>query len=337
MHKRVPPGPTWTGKPWQNGTNETFNGRFRAEILSLALFRWPSSPSGSPLLAHAVEMPSGESPRAVARRRGHMKSATRRWSFGRAGLVAAVLMMFPVGNVRATEDRPTGEIDDLPPVDTARDRWALGCGRTKGCGVFAASGELGFLPPGEIATTRTTTGGFDVAVLASGSRWPVLLGIGGGVHYVHREYDLTAAVPTDDGSTRLAAASSSLQVRHIQGIVRVQPFWWRVRPYLEGFFGFGGLWTELTLDDPTIVPGAEFEPERARKAGMYFGGAAGVEAQVIGRADGPGLTVSLGVRRIYAGPYDHIQVDRTAPAPNTVGTSSILALWAPFLSIGVTL
>ena len=28
------------GKPWRNGTNESFNGRFREECLSVAWFRW---------------------------------------------------------------------------------------------------------------------------------------------------------------------------------------------------------------------------------------------------------------------------------------------------------
>jgi len=255
------------------------------------------------------------------------------------------------------EAQPSSDPSALPP-DTPPDEAAVAPGGTRRdpstrdeeveiiepalmwrrsheAAVLSIAGVLPVLPAGQLDARRTKGFGFDLQFLAAGRGWPVLLGLGGGNLYLKyssktqwEDWHWEGDWPFEDvrytkGST---TTTHSTELRHAEVLVRFQPWWGRVRPYVETAFGLSVLWQGMTVDSEVV--------RAKRSAAVLYAATLGVDVQVLSRRDV--IVLSVGARHLRTGPLrQHTYVANAAGEIVRRSHRESLALWAPFVALSI--
>ena len=129
------------------------------------------------------------------------------------------------------------------------------------------------MPAGQIGFERNLAGGISGFLLAAPPQWPFFFGVGAGNLWLETSSQRGPRVRVRDDALPWRSTTTierSLEIRHLEAIVRVQPYFGRVRPYLEGSFGLGVLWQGADLEDDQE---RDRRAERQRRATWIGGGA----------------------------------------------------------------
>jgi hypothetical protein len=113
-------------------------------------------------------------------------------------------------------------------------------------------GTLAFavgLPQGELKDNGLDAGyGFDLTVLARGSKWPVLVGLElGYIAYGESTATVPLSTTTPGAFVELATRNGIL---NFHGLLRVQPWRFFVTPYVDGLGGLKYFQTTTNVSDP---------------------------------------------------------------------------------------
>jgi hypothetical protein len=213
----------------------------------------------------------------------------------------------------------------------------------EGRGVVTLAGELEIVDPSKLTPAgHVLAGGLSVQAVLGLEPWPFMVGLGAGfLRFAERDLSSPRAGNLEDdpyvvGTTRPVSTS---ELRHAELVLRIEPWWGRVRPYAEGIFGFATLWdTSVVQDDRNndIVTRDE-----QRSIALLYGVSAGVELRVLSlgtyQAAHSDLTVAIGVKRLWTGTME--QEVRTVTADNERRTSTVesgLRIWCPFVTLSVS-
>lgn len=196
------------------------------------------------------------------------------------------------------------------------------------------SGELAVIDPVVQETERPMAIGFGVEVVAGPPDIPVLGGLGAGF--------LTLASSGHEGpatTTGSVEVNRSLELRHAELLVRVQPRVWRLRPFVQGFVGVMALWDDASVEADSGLTDEEVDEQMS--AGLLYGAAGGVSIDLwTTKQDGEsvGLALTLGVRRWFTTDMDRWQA--VGDAGGTVVLDDVqapLRAWVPFAGLSLTL
>jgi hypothetical protein len=130
----------------------------------------------------------------------------------------------------------------------------------------------------------------------------------------------------------------SLELRHAELLVRLQPLFWRVRPYLEAELGLGFIWQTARLRSDL---GDRLESDdRLRGVAVLYGATFGVDWMIFPQSAHGSVTYALGlttgIKGVGTGPVP--AMDYAADAGRHLSastTSEALHMWTFF--IGATL
>jgi hypothetical protein len=179
---------------------------------------------------------------------------------------------------------------------------------------YADAGLTVWVPQGELARHDATTTGWSLQFGAGPKRLPLMLGLGAGALRTASRSDAgPRGVWVHDDTTDFGPTTvlNTVELRHVELILRLEPDWPRVRPFLEGTAGFCQYWTTTTMSaDWTggVVGGGESAADYAPAFGL--GGGLIVSPlrplRVAPGADGTGggelaLALTLGVRLVRGG------------------------------------
>lgn len=201
------------------------------------------------------------------------------------------------------------------------------------------SAELGVLPAGQIGRERNIAGGISGFLLAAPPEWPFYFGGGAGNLWLETSTQRGPEVRLRDETLPWRTTTTverSLEVRHLEGIVRVQPYLGRVRPYLEGFFGLGVLWqgADLEDDDGNVIA----KQERQRRATWIGGGTLGLQIPFSDPARGGSGCLTLGTRWLRTGDLNRIKFsDQTGTYQIATTGRAHLSMWMPFIALSFAL
>jgi hypothetical protein len=151
-------------------------------------------------------------------------------------------------------------------------------------GYAQVAGDLGFVS-GVRTQGSAVAPGFHLEFGAGPTALPVTLGVSGGIYFL--DYgswnDGTSISFRDDGVAVMPHSGSySLELRHIELVMRVQPDWERVRPFASASIGYAGAYfnqTDGNYEGDTSLDGAllrgvslgiDFEPSRRKKGDKGF-------------------------------------------------------------------
>lgn len=175
-------------------------------------------------------------------------------------------------------------------------------------------GAGGWVPRGDFARYGAGTVGWSLQLGAGPKRYPVTVGLGAGV--------VTTASRSDAGPTGVwvhdgvvdfgpTTLTRSVELRHVELVLRLEPDWRRVRPFVEATGGVFQYWTTTSMS-ADWTGGVLGGGEAARDFAPAFGLGGGVILsplrpwRVAPRADGTGggevaLALTLGVRLVRGG------------------------------------
>jgi hypothetical protein len=211
--------------------------------------------------------------------------------------------------------------------------------RREGAAVITLSGELAIQDPQSAsAQSREVGGGFHLAVVGRGRKWPLLFGLGIGVTYL--DYSSQAGPREGFVFKQDTTLSRSLELRHVDLIVRVQPWWGRVRPYVEGSFGLAGLWdaSAWTASDGTTLDSSE----KQRSVSYLTGASVGLDVVLWtlsdDELDATHLLLSVGARRLYTGPmtWTWVVLSQGSDEARLSSVRERMRLWQPFVSLSLS-
>lgn len=209
--------------------------------------------------------------------------------------------------------------------------------RTQATWLLGVVGELGAMPRGQVGSGRNVVGGLAVHALVAPPHWPLLLGLGAGNFWLssssQRGPDVNVQGDFETFRSR-TTVERSLEVRHFEGIVRLQPYFGRVRPYLEGSFGLGVLWQGADLEDQVGTVLAR--QERKRKPSWISGGAAGVDFDLTRSQSGAGLSLGVGVKVLRTGALPRIVFSEARDSYQVSSGRAQLTMWLPFVTVSFT-
>lgn len=216
---------------------------------------------------------------------------------------------------------------------------------SEGLGVGGVALDLGILDPDRSYGQHDVGLGFSVQVVGGRTRWwPLMFGLGAGLLLfggTTQDGPVTGYV-TDDGGFWIGTTREhrSVEIRHAELIVRVEPFWGRVRPFVEGAVGVAALWHASSLrtgfSDEEIVSN-----DKQRDASVLFGGTLGVEWELWPMwehlEDSYSLVLTTAVRRWYTGPMERPQyVGNPEEELRTETSREMLAMWIPIVALSIS-
>ncbi len=245
-------------------------------------------------------------------------------------------MLLLVGTARAHEAKASSE-------EAAQLAWANFDPRREGAGLVTVSSDLGILDPQSVTgRSRTIGGGFAAEVLGRGRRWPLFVGLGLGVLWLgqSRQPGPTLGLSRPEGGFYFGATAieHSLELRHAELLVRVQPWSGRLRPYVEGATGLAALWGSTTLRD--IGGSALRRSESQRSVSFLVGVSVGLDVLLLKLSEDViscwTLVLSAGVRRLYTGAMaiPAFAVDEAGEA-RISSAHERMRLWQPFLALTI--
>ena len=197
--------------------------------------------------------------------------------------------------------------------------------RTEGTAVGSLVLNLGLIGPDRLHRSYEAAAGFSVQVVGKRTRWPVMVGMGGGVLALDDSFWF--------GTTTKPHA---LEIRHAELVMRVEPFWGAVRPFAEGLFGLAVLWQTLTLQTST---GDELDSiEQQRDAAALFGLSLGVDVRLLSlqprATHAHDLVLTLGCRRMYTTPIERVAYANDDDGAVYAWSVRVpLAMWQPFVAV----
>lgn len=225
-------------------------------------------------------------------------------------LALCVALVLPA----AADDLPTSLPDDAPPAQEE----ALGPPlRFEGSLMAALSAPLGHNP--------------DVA----GFGFAVTYGMGWGEIPLSLGVDFMSIGSIGDTSDKLELSIADAPVSaervthtrllHLEGYLRLQPAHWRVRPYVEGFYGTQQYQAKYVLRVP--VQGLQSDPVSGSEWVHSYGWGAGLE--IVGLLNRSGtMSLTLGMRRVHGGTAELTRpatlADQTFDVQLRAGTASLL-------------
>lgn len=267
-------------------------------------------------------------------------------------VVLATVSLLSIEGARAQEGTPLGEPVEAPelyeqvapdaqaepqliapgpapmrdPVLTRRDGASI---------VLSFAGELGAMPRGQVGSGRKVVGGLSGQVVVAPPHVPLLLGLGAGNLWLSTSSQRGPDVTVRDDFERFRSTTTierSLEIRHFEAVVRLQPYFGRVRPYLEGSFGLGVLWQGADLEDD--AGNVLARQDRQRKATWISGGAAGLDI-ALHQPDGDGgFCLSLGVKGLRTGALPRIVFSDAQEAFRVSSSGRAkLTMWLPFVAV----
>jgi hypothetical protein len=215
----------------------------------------------------------------------------------------------------------------------------------RGTGVGSVGLDMGILDPDSTHDKYHLGFGFNVQVVGGRTGWwPFMFGLGGGFitfDSTTQDGPITGYVD-DDGSFGIATTSDhrSVEIRHAEAIVRIQPWWGRVRPYVEGAVGLAVLWHASSLRNTASNEVIAYADEQ-RDASVLFGGTLGVEWELWPmwehEAYSYSLVLTTAVKRWYTGPMERPRyVGSADEALRTEGQHEMLAMWVPLIALSIS-
>lgn len=213
----------------------------------------------------------------------------------------------------------------------------------EGTGVIWLAGELGVLDPDAAFGEHAYAGGFSLHAVGGRRSWPFMIGLGGGLLSFDRESTggpLIGYTSSDNGFVCCQTTiERSVQIRHAEALLRVQPFWGIARPYAELALGFAVLWHFNSLDDKygdTIA-----SRDEQLSVSVLYGGTLGVDWRLHSFGRGARWTADIvlttGISRYYTGPMERprylADIDQQ---PVVTKLDAPLAMWIPFIAIAIS-
>lgn len=131
----------------------------------------------------------------------------------------------------------------------------------------------------------------------------------------------------EDFDGRLGEIADNTFMSHV--VLRVQPRFGRVRPYVEGLLGTRALFTTGStglLGEP-YLDGSEWVAS--------YGLGAGLGVRLLGGAEGPQLSLSAGLRHLWGGQATHLVVRDRHPDPIFELRRSRTDVWQPRIGLSV--
>jgi hypothetical protein len=213
----------------------------------------------------------------------------------------------------------------------------------EGTGVMWAAGEFAVLDPDAAFGDYAYAGGFSLHVVGGRHTWPFMIGLGGGM----LQFDASSARGPEVGYTSVnngfvccrTTVDRSVEIRHAELLLRVQPFWGVARPYVEFAFGFAALWHMNNLNDKygdTIA-----SRDEQLSVSYLYGGSLGIDWRIYTGRRGPSWTAAIvittGVTRYYTGAMGRPRYLADIDAqPIVTKLDAPLSLWMPFIAIGIS-
>lgn len=253
-----------------------------------------------------------------------------------ACVVIAVLVVSRLFGWPAAARADDSDLDpEVPPAPTPAQ---------SGTAVASLAGELGILDPGAGFGSRDIGGGFSLQIVGSPRRWPVMVGLGGGLLIFDSASEGGPVVASFDGDGTFSIGRSTVtrtaELRHVEAVVRLQPFWGLARPFIEGQLGLAAVWRTWRWEshDGKVLSSAEEQ----RTLGLLYGASIGIDWRLGPRASDPSngvaFVVTTGVKRAYTTRMERplfMADESSEPREQTV--RSPLAMWVPFVGIALTL
>lgn len=233
----------------------------------------------------------------------------------------------------------TGSDTEPPFVDPVQDP------KTRGTGVGSVALDMGILDPDTTHEKYHLGFGFNVQVVGGRAGWwPFMFGLGGGfITFDSTTQDgPTTGYVDEDGSFGIATTTDhrSVEIRHAEAIVRIQPWWGRVRPYLEGAVGLAVLWHASSLRRTTSND-VIADSDEQRDASVLFGCTLGVEWELWPmwehEAYRYSLVLTTSVKRWYTGPMERPRyVGSADEALRAEEHREMLAMWVPLIALSIS-
>lgn len=231
-------------------------------------------------------------------------------------------------------DDPTDETHTEPPSLTPAQ---------EGTGVMWLAGEFAMLDPDAAFGEYAYAGGFSLHAVGGRHTWPFLIGLGGGILVFDASSARGPAVgytSSDNGFVCCRTTiDRSVEIRHAEFLLRVQPFWGIARPYVEMALGFAALWHFNSLNDR--YGGTIESRDEQLSVGLLYGGTLGIDWRLHSFGRGPSMTLdivlSTGVTRYYTSSMERprylADIDQQ---PRVTKLDAPLSLWIPFVAIGIS-
>lgn len=209
--------------------------------------------------------------------------------------------------------------------------------RTIGTAVGSLVLDVPMLSPDDAHPRYVPGVGFSFQIVGGRERWPFMFGLGGGILLFDgssQSGSLTGYQGADASFTFATTEHvTTSEIRHAELVVRFQPYWGVVRPFLELSAGLGVLWhgdrLENSATGETIA-----NHDQQRSAGVLFGAALGLDfrlhtAHPVTQTNN--IVLSVALRRWYNGPMERPELSAEASA------RSLLAMWVPFVGVAITM
>ena len=165
-----------------------------------------------------------------------------------------------------------------------------------------------------------------------------MLGLGAGLLVFGTTRKPGPGVLWSDGSSLAFTTSEivrSTELRHAEAVVRFEPFFWRVRPFVEAYLGFAVVWSTAKLvgADDAVIESAE----RQHTIAMMYGATLGLNWNVVGARPGTSMMrvdLTAGIKRLMTTATDSIDYAQGEGSRVVVNPDrSPLGMWAPLLGI----
>jgi hypothetical protein len=265
-------------------------------------------------------------------------------------LVVVVMMWIASSSVVSAQSastpsaESTDDRDSDPATDEAPAEPASLTPEQEGTGLKWLAGEFAILDPDAAFGEYAYAGGFSLHAMGGRHTWPFMIGLGGGILI----FDASSARGPSIGYTCQdngfvccrTTIDRSVEIRHAEFLLRVQPFWGVVRPFVEVALGFAALWHFNSLNDQ--YGGTIASRDEQLSVSFLYGGTLGIDWRLHSSGPGPSWTADIvlttGVTRYYTGAMERprylADIDQQ---PTVTKLDAPLSLWMPFVAIAISL